>query len=395
MRDGLRIADADRHVVEPIEMWRELLPPALREHAPYHAAGDREPLAARVARLGARALLSPPPFPMLGGRPLYNKMSERAWLALASSASARAERLEGIERPEAHLREMDREGIDVAFLFPTYALLILGRADLGPELALGFARTYNEWLRGFCARDPERLRPVALVCPHAPDEMAPEVAAAASHGFGAVVLRPNLVGGRRLSHPAYADFWAECERRSIGVVLHEGTHATLPSAGADRFESRFALHACSHPMEQMMALLDLVEGGVLERHPMLRVALLEAGCGWLPYWLWRLDEEYAHLADEVGERVRMRPSAYFRRQCLIAAEPDEPLLPEVIRLLGEGCVLFGTDFPHLDHDEGQVGRALALRGRVPEAALRRMLWDNAADFFRIGAPAAQQQQENG
>jgi predicted TIM-barrel fold metal-dependent hydrolase len=393
MRDGFRIADADRHVVEPIEMWREHLPPALREHAPHHAAiAATEPLSARVARLGGHALLPTPPFPMLAGRPLYNKMSEQAWLELASSAHARAGRLDGIETPEAHLREMDREGIDVALLFPTYALLIMGRDDLAPDLALAFARAYNQWLRGFCAADPARLRGVALACPHAPDRMADELSAAGALGTAAVVLRPNPVGGRRLSHPAYADFWAECERRAVGVVLHEGTHSYLPAAGADRFDSRFALHACSHPMEQMMALLDLIEGGVLERHPGLRVAFLEAGCGWLPYWLWRLDEEHAHLAAEVRDRVRMAPSAYFRRQCLIAAEPDEPLLAEVIDHVGQDRVLFGTDFPHLDHDEGQVARALALRGAVPDAALRRLLWDNAAGFFGLDA---QQQQENG
>ena len=176
--------------------------------------------------------------------------------------------------------------------------------------------------------------------------------------------------------------------------LHEGTHAYLPTAGADRFETRFAQHACSHPMEQMMALLDLVEGGVLERHPALRVALLEAGCGWLPYWLWRLDEEYAHLAGEVEERVRMKPSAYFRRHFLVGAEADEPLLPQVIEQVGEDSLLFGTDYPHLDHDEGQVARALALRGTIPDTALRKLLWDNAARLFGLDA-APQQQQENG
>jgi len=81
----------------------------------------------------------------------------------------------------------------------------------------------------------------------------------------------------------------------MAVGIHEGTHSRLPTTGAERFNSRFALHACSHPMEQMMALLALIEGGVLERHRRLRVAFLESGCGWLPYWLWKLDEEYKNL----------------------------------------------------------------------------------------------------
>jgi len=386
MRQGYRIIDADRHVVEPIGMWREYLAPELREHAPYPVApAGGASFGERISRLGARALLPVPPMPTLDGRPLYRKMSDRAWFELAWAARQRAEHLERIERPEGHLEDMDREGIDVAVLYPTYALLIMGFDALSPELGSGFAAAYNAWLGDFCARDPARLRGVALISPHAPAQMVPELSRAVARGFQAVVLRPNLVGGRRLSHPLYEEFWAACERLAIGVVLHEGTHAYLPAAGADRFDTRFAMHACSHPMEQMMALLDLVEGGVLERHPGLRVAFMEAGCGWLPYWLWRLDEEYAHLAGEVAENVRAEPSAYFRRQCAVAAEPGEPLLPQVVELFGEESVLFGTDFPHLDHDEGIVAQALSLSlgGRLPESALRKMLWDNAARFFRV------------
>lgn len=384
MREGFRILDADRHVVEPIGMWREYLPPELREHAPRHApAVADEPLAARVARLGDRALMPLPPMPVLDGKPLYHHMTERAWLELASSAWQRAGRLGRLEEVEAHLEDMDREGIDLAMLYPTYALLVMGM-ELPPALASGLARAYNTWLRDFCARAPERLRGAALVSPHAPELMVSELEWALAQGFRAVVLRPNPVGGRRLGHPAYERFWAECARHSVAVVLHEGTHAYLPAAGADRFESRFALHACSHPMEQMMAMLDLIESGTLERHPSLRVAFVEAGCGWVPYWLWRLDEvEYKHLAGEVSERVRMAPSAYFRRQCFVSFEPDEPLLPELIGHVGPDTLFFGTDFPHLDHDADIVAQALALRARLPEEALRKLLWDNAARFLGI------------
>ncbi|WP_437596015.1 amidohydrolase family protein [Sorangium sp. So ce590] len=390
MRDGHRILDADRHVIEPLDLWKSHLDPELRAHAPYLAyTGEGEPLADRVAYPGPEGLLSLPPQPMVDGQPLHHRMSARTWRALASAArrrSGRLARLGPLELPRTQVEDMDREGIDVAFLYPTLALMLLGMAHLEPPLASAFARAYNSWLRGFCDHDPGRLRGVALMSPHDPAQMVPELARAVALGFRAVVLRPNPVAGRTLGDPAYEAFWAECERRSIAVALHEGAHASLPAAGADRFRSRFALHACSHPMEQMMALLALIEGGVLERHPRLRVAFLEAGCGWLPYWLWRLDEiEYRGLADEVAPHVRREPSAYFRRQCFIEIEPDEPLLAQAIPWLGEGNAIFGTDFPHIDHDAGMVERALALRGRLPGDALRKILWDNAARFYGIEA----------
>ncbi|WP_437911623.1 amidohydrolase family protein [Sorangium sp. So ce302] len=388
MRDGYRILDADRHVIEPLSLWKTHLEPELRAHAPYLAyAGDGEPLADRVAHLGPEGLLRLPPQPMVDGRPVHHRMSARTWRAIAAAGRRRLGALASLgplEQPRAQLDDMDREGIDVAFLYPTLALALLGMTPLEPALASALARAYNTWLRGFCDHDPSRLRGVALMSPHDPAQMVPELARAAALGFRAVVLRPNPVAGRTLGDPAYEAFWAECERRSIAVAIHEGTHASLPAAGADRFRSRFALHACSHPMEQMMALLALIEGGVLERHPGLRVAFLEAGCGWLPYWLWRLDAiEYRGLAEEVAPHVRREPSAYFRRQCFIEIEPDEPCLEQAIPWLGEDRAIFGTDFPHIDHDAGMVERALALHRRLPGESLRKILWDNAASFYGV------------
>jgi predicted TIM-barrel fold metal-dependent hydrolase len=368
MRDGFRIIDADRHVVEPMGMWREYLEPAFRPRAPY------------LARLTE----SLPMAPMLEGHPVWHKFSERAQLELSRTNSQRPGQLAAAGRPEGHLTAMEQSGVDVSFLYPTFAMYLMGIDGLETDLAVALARAYNRWLHDFCRADPQRLRGVGLVSPHEPGQMVTEAERIAAFGWTVVVLRPNPIQKRLLSAPAYEPFWAACERLGLAVAIHEGTHARAPTAGADRFESRFALHACSHPMEQMMALLSLIEGGVLERHPTLRVGFLEAGCGWLPYWLWRLDAvEYANLANEVAEQVRMEPSRYFLRQGFVAFEPEEPYLLEVLRLLGDGHLLFGTDFPHLDHDEGIVARALALRGRVPDEVLRKLLWDNAARFYGL------------
>lgn len=358
--------------------------PELRSHAPYHAYVGEGALADRVACPGPGGWLPLPPQPVVDGRPVYRSMGARAVRALAAAASERHGRSGALERPETQLADMDREGIDVAFLYPTLGLALLGMAPLDPRVAAAYARAYNTWLRDFCARDPERLRGVGLVSPHDPAQMVVELEHAAALGFRAVVLRPNPVEGRTLGDPAYEPFWTGCEQRSIAVALHEGAHAHLPAAGADRFSSRFALHACSHPMEQMMALLALLEGGVLERHPGLRIAFLEAGCGWVPYWLFRLDEiEYRNLAAEVEPHIRQAPSAYFRRQCFVGLEPDEPYLPDLVPHIGADNLLFGTDYPHPDHGQGLVAQALALRGALSDEVVRKILWDNPARFYGI------------
>lgn len=384
MRDGYRIIDADRHVIEPLELWSERLPPELRAGAPRRGVDVDEPLGERVARLGSLGLLPIGGPPTVDGKVIYNRMSERAWLELNSARYLRLGHYGDLRSGAAYLEDMNRTGVDVAFLYPTYAILLEGFAPLDAARACAFASVYNEWLHEFCSLDPQRLRGVGLISAHDPAQMLPELERAARFGWKAVILCPNPVGGRRLDDPAHEPFWAACERLSIAVALHHGPHSYSPTAGADRFDTRFAALACAHPMEQMLALLGLISGGVLERYPGLRVAALEAGAGWLPYWLWRLDE-VAHrtMGGEVAEQVRMKPSAYFRRQYFASIEPDEPSLVDVVRQIGDDNLLFGTDFPHLDHDLGMVDQVLALRGRLSSETIRKILWDNPARFYGL------------
>jgi predicted TIM-barrel fold metal-dependent hydrolase len=377
------IIDCDRHVIEPIAMWREHLPAAFRDGAPVLVdRAANEPLRERLARLGPRGLEPLPPVPMLDGELLQRGFSERAQREIARLTFARAAQLEAATRGEGQLAAMDADGVDVAFLIPTYAQYLLAVDGMEPARAAAFAHAYNSWLHAYCAHDPARLRGVGAVSRHDPGAMQAELERIAGFGWRAVVLRPNVVAGRRLADPAHEPFWAACAARGLAVAFHEGSHARVPTAGAERFATRFAQHACSHPLEMMMALLDLIEGGVLERHPTLRVGFLEAGCGWLPSWLWRLDEEYAQLAGEVADHVRMAPSAYFRRQGWIALEPGEPELPRVIDAIGRERVLFGTDAPHLDHDADLVGH---FTGRADLAAdvIARIADANPRAFFGL------------
>jgi uncharacterized protein len=385
MREGLRLLDADRHVLEPIEMWKEYLPPEYRHNAPYYEVlAPQESLEQRVARLGPKGMLPPMPTLMLDGQPVLNKVSERASVEVAWSLAQRHVDPRWGATPESHLRSMERSGLDVAFFYPTTASFLLRIDGLDPARAAAFARAYNDWLRDFCRAAPERLRGVGALSLHDPARMVEELERVADFGWKAVVLPPNPVSGRTLAHPDYEPFWSACERLSIGVSLHEGTHARLPTAGVDRFQTRFALNASSHPLEQMLALLTLIDGGVLERHPRLRVAFLEAGCGWLPYWLWRLDTTWHYMAGEVAENVRMKPSEYFRRQCFVAIEPEEPGLQETIRLLGADNLLFGTDFPHADHGDDIVDHMMSLRTVLPEEVLRKLLTNNPSRFYGLG-----------
>lgn len=388
MRSGYRILDIDRHVMEPMSMWPAYLPAKMQDRVPILAplASASETMAQRLARLGEHALLPSPHVFHIQGEPIMRGVSEVAYIETSLVGANRRQLLASAETSAGHLTQMDAAGIDVAVMLPTFAPFLVNNDAIDAEQSREYAAAYNRWLHDLCAAAPARLLGAALLSRHDPEALTGDLEASLRLGMRAVVVRPNPVQGRTLSDPAYRRFWAACAHYGVPVLIHEGTHTKVATAGADRFSSHFGQHACSHPLEAMMALLSFIEGGVLEGNPELRVGFLESGCGWLPYWLWRLDEiEYAQLRFEVRGRVNRRPSEYFRRQCWITIEPGEAMLAAAVEAIGADRILFGTDFPHLDHDPNILGSLFTDGDRLSPAALRAALWANPARFLGIDA----------
>jgi predicted TIM-barrel fold metal-dependent hydrolase len=359
---GYRITDVDGHVQEPRDLWERRLEPAFLADLPRLAADGR-----RYYRGQERNYkLSEPVLAAFARRTLetYREQAEAGW------------------DPASQIRSMDRMGVDVSYLYPTDGLFMWHFRNMDPGTATALTRAYNDWLHEFSSFDPIRLRPVAALALQDPALALAELRrASAKLGMRAIYIRPNPVDGRTLGDPALEPLWEECEREGVAVGIHEGAHCQLETAGAERFRTDFALWSCSHPMEQMMAFLALLEAGVLERHPRLRVAFLEAGCGWVPYWLWRLDQRWRNVAFEVEQNVRMAPSDYFRRQCWVALEADEPYLEDVIHHVGEDRLLFASDYPHPDHDPDLTDEIVALEGRLSRPVLAKILDANPRALY--------------
>ena len=225
MLNGYKIIDADSHVIEPPEMWAKYLDPEFREFAPspdMKIKGEpiTETISKQVEEEGNKQMMQAHPNAYLNR---YN--------------------------PESHVQAMVQMGVDISFLYPTYGLWLFAIDSLPAEVIGAFTRAYNTWLHEeFCSYDPDRLKGVGAINQQHPEEMVKELHHIANFGWKAVLLRPNPVKGRILSNPAYERFWTACEDLDIAVSIHEGTHSRLPTTGTDRFNSRFALHACSHPM---------------------------------------------------------------------------------------------------------------------------------------------------
>src|SRR5207245_9441885 len=111
-------------------------------------------------------------------------------------------------------------------------------------------------------------------------------------GMRAGFIRPNPYTNKMLHDPVYEPFWQAAEELDLAIGLHEGSSLNMPTVGVDRFEGRGAQHIISHTMEMMLACMSVIWGGVVERHPKLRIGFLESGGGWVAPWLDRMDRHF-------------------------------------------------------------------------------------------------------
>jgi predicted TIM-barrel fold metal-dependent hydrolase len=358
-----RVIDADGHVTEPPAVWDEYLEARYRDRA-FRFAIDAEGRPCMTA----------------DGRPLM-RHAMRLTLPPGYPEVPYVSQPGGFD-PHARLRDLDAEGIDAAALFPSIGLYVSDVADAALQAAL--CRAYNDWLADYCRAAPDRLVGVALLpLVDVPAAIAELERAVTRHGFRGAFFRPNPYAGRPIHHDDYEPLWSCAASLGVPVTVHEGLSDWAPTLARERFENPAMLHVACHPFEQMAACAGLILGGALERHPGLRVAFLESGAAWLPYWLHRLDE-HAETWGHLLPRLRMKPSDYFRRQCTISTEPGEAAIDAVVRHVGAEYVVWASDYPHPDATfPGAVTKTLAAMEAIPPGAREKILRENALRLYGL------------
>ncbi len=369
--DGLKVLDSDMHCMEPADLWERYIDGAYRPFAP---RGLQEYIAdlrividgktmPRHSSLRPRSNGAEDPFQKRRER--FREAAERGW--------------DG----GTQLAAMDTEGIDVAVVYPSRGLFAQAVDDLDPAFAAAIARAYNDWLHDYCKADPERLLGAAMISPHDVRDAVEEARRAVEQfGFRAVFMRPNPVKGRNWHDPYFEPLWSELERLGVPLGFHEGFGPYLAQTG-DRFGADLQMvHTACHPMEMMLAVISMIGGGVLARHPELRVAFLEGNCGWVPFLLWRLDEHYEVTFRRPDSPLTMKPSEYFKLQCFVSVEADEDFVKQVIEAIGDDTIVFSTDWPHGD---SKYPRAVESFMKLPisDQSKRKILWDNCARYYGV------------
>lgn len=291
----------------------------------------------------------------------------------------------GMFDPQERMPDMDLEGIDVAVLFPPGSGEEWAMDD--PAFASALCTTLNDARAEYASYAPDRLKLVAKLPMIEPKRAAEELERCVSeHGFIGMVTATH-VREKNLDHPSFDVVWETAQRLDVAVCTHGGGQAPGQTPFAiDRFDTRLGVHALTHPLGAMQAVFNFTVGGILHRFPQLRVGFLEAGIGWLPFWLERIDEHWELMPEQAPE-IDRPPSEYFHGRCFLTTEPDEKMVPYVFDAVGEGIVCYSSDYCHFDCAFPESVNILEKRSDLSESVKRRLFSQNAAKLYNLEVPA--------
>ncbi|HKC51384.1 MAG TPA: amidohydrolase family protein [Myxococcota bacterium] len=266
--------------------------------------------------------------------------------------------------PAARLPDMDRLGIDIQALSCTPFVLY---ADAPADVALAVAQVNNDSLAALARRHPARFAPLASVPLQAPERAARELERAHALGLRGVEI-PAHAAALDLDDARLEPFWAAAESLAMPVCIH-------PFEASPRGAlARYALSPLvGNLIDTGMAATLLVMGGVLERHPGLRIVLYHGGGTFLSL-LARLQKGHELLA-EARRAAPKPPSAYLQQFWVDTVTFDAGWLGYLIEKLGASQVVLGSDYP------------LPLGPPDPAAEVRALKLDPASEAAILGGNA--------
>jgi predicted TIM-barrel fold metal-dependent hydrolase len=271
--------------------------------------------------------------------------------------------------PERKIRDMDSAGVDVSVL----SVNMPGPERLAPELALEGARVCNDYLAEVCARYPGRFVGLASL----PLQDVPTAIAELDRAVDELDLRGFLlfshIDGRSVDAPEFEPFYAHIEARGVPLILHP----TVPS-WSEAIKDYSMIPMLGFMVDTSIAVLRLILGGVLERHPQLQIVHPHAG-GVLPYLMGRIEEQ-TEVKGRGRDHITESPAEYYRRIYLDLVTPSKLAVHYAYDFAGPDRLLFGSDHPWVSID---TMLDLVKHLDIPEQDRAKILGLNASTLFKV------------
>jgi predicted TIM-barrel fold metal-dependent hydrolase len=397
MRQGFRVIDSDTHVNPSFDVLVRYADASLRGHLeelqPYlrkvkvtAGRGDAEDqaestiLSIKQLRYQRVAGEKPAATANTGGTGF---LSGRTQMVTRTPIAARVAE----DNARGRLADMDTEGRDIDFIIP--GPWAYGAPALAPHLTRGLYDAYHRYMAEYCGADARRLKSMVLAPATDPAWSAREIERLAREDWVAAVW-PLLPEGLPIDDPDLEPIWVAANEADLPIMYHGFTIETPYFPGyRDVWENPAMSRCAGQTWGGQRFLSFMLMGGMLDRHEHLRVGTLECGHGWLPHWLVRLTRQIGYVRGSVSPRVRHTPVEYARMgrvYCGIDFSEGVELTRSVIDLVGDHVLMFESDYPHPetifpDHADSVI----EWRKMLGEPAMQKLMWENAAHFFRLAS----------
>ncbi len=389
-----RIVDADTHILEPPDIWTNWLPARYQDQAPQlvkDAEGGDAWLFAGSGEPDPIGLTATP------GR----AYDEFRWTGVTYE-EARPGCYNGSER----LKDMDRDGVDAALVFPPQRTVghFLG-ADEDDFVRAGIEAYNNFLFEEFCGPDRRRLIGMAQIPSTGIDDAVDCLRKSAARGFKGVVISCWPSGGESLSEED-DPFWAAAVDVGLPVTIHisitsrqarQTTRRAAEARAAASGATRSDLYGGSSAAANAKAVgglagvfstvpstvSQLIFTGTLDRFPELRIPLIETGVGWIAHFLEQMDDRYWRNRGWGQVPIAEPPSHYWHRNLSATFITDRAGIA-TRHAVGIDNIMWSTDYPHHGNDWPYSRKVIEeMMGHIPQDEKARIVGGNAERIFNL------------
>ncbi len=300
------------------------------------------------------------------------------------------EPLPAFKNRDARIALMDEQGIEACTMFSTAVSMEHKIED--PKVVFAYFRALNRWIeddwgyayqdRIFCAPHIS-LRDLNMAC----EELDRVIA----QGARVINLRPGHAYGRSQGDPYFDPFWSRLNEAHISLLYHqgEGGHNALlaPEWGYEPDPQVFKMSAWQWlnsygDIPMMAALSQLIYDNLFGRYPNIKVASVENGAGWLPYFMSRLDKMrgMGRNGPWIGGQLKERPTAIARRHLVVTPYPEDDV-HGIVEAVGHEMIAMGSDYPHAE-GLAEPNEFRNLVSRLPDDQQRWILRENGFGLVR-------------
>lgn len=335
--------DSDQHLYEPRGLWSDYIDPKSRDHALELVDDDLGYtwLAWGGRRLGLADVHLPGDTASCG----EHRRRQRAGEAPGYRYD------ESLPKPywdiPARLSWLDSAGLDAAVCFPNYGLMWERTLSSSLPALTSNMRAWNRYCAGVRAESGRRLHPVAHLSLRDPAWLHEELRSLSESDVRLAMISAGPVDGRQLSHPEHERIWSWFVDHGVTPVFHVADQVRV--FDDCWYEEDFVpvTESVFIWVPPALAITDLILHGVFERHPALRVGVVELSSIWVPQFLLMLDggsEFTTRLNGRPVTPLSRRPSEYFLEHVRISSFSYED--PRRLTAKTGDVFMLCSDFPH-------------------------------------------------